>query len=81
MKKQNEKVEDVQGTEQTKERNPSSSYTVKQMGENIKKLEKLKMCTQDELKQLKTLHKTIVQRWIGFQILIDENDEAKLNRE
>lgn len=49
----------------TEERNPSSTYTIKSLAGNIKKLEKLKMCNTEELTQLKKIHKTIMERWIG----------------
>lgn len=31
----------------------------------IQKLEKLKMATEEELKQLKAIHHKVVERWIG----------------
>lgn len=47
------------------ERNPSSTYTIKSLAGNITKLEKLKMCTEEELKQLKKIHRATMERWIG----------------
>lgn len=59
-KSQGDKVADKK-----EERNPSSTYTIKSLAGNIKKLEKLKMCTPEELVQLKATHKKIMERWIG----------------
>ena len=47
------------------ERNPSSTYTIKSLAGNIKKLETLKMCTPEELTQLKKIHRATMERWIG----------------
>lgn len=54
-----------QGDKVAEERNPSSTYTIKSLAGNIKKLEKLKMCTTEELGQLKKIHRAVMERWIG----------------
>lgn len=68
MEKTNTSTENAQGATTVPERNPSSTYTIKSLAGNIKKLEKLKMCTEDEIKQLKATHKKIMERWIGGNI-------------
>lgn len=54
--------------EEAKKRNPSSTYTIKSMGQLVKKLESLKMVTKEELEQLQKIHKAVVTRWIGGEI-------------
>lgn len=51
-----------------KERNPSATYTLKSLKLVIQKLEKLKMANAAEIKQLKGLQKTLVNRWIGLEL-------------
>lgn len=58
----------AENDKKAEERNPSSSYTIKSLGGNIKKLEKLKMCTPEELKLIKDIHKRILERWIGIEM-------------
>lgn len=53
------------GEKKKEERNPSSTYTIKSLTKNIKKLEKLKMCNAQELAELKKIHKAVTERWIG----------------
>lgn len=70
METKTEKAKEVQGTDKAKggpkmERQASASYTIKSFRENIRKMEKLKMMTANELAEIKTLYKTIVERWIG----------------
>lgn len=68
MENTNTKTEKAQGANtvpEKEERNPSSTYTIKSLAGNIKKLEKLKMCTPEEIKELKRMHKGIMERWIG----------------
>lgn len=68
MENTNTNAEGAQGAKtvpQKEERNPSSTYTIKSLAGNIKKLEKLKMCTEEEVKQLKKIHKAVMERWIG----------------
>lgn len=64
MEKQTKSTE-VQGTENAK-RKPSASYTVKQMGENIKKLDQLGMISKEEVEVLQKMHKKIVEKFIGM---------------
>ena len=52
-------------TAKAADRNPSATYTLKSFKGNITKIEKLKMATPQEITTLKTMYKTIFQRWIG----------------
>lgn len=54
--------------EEAKKRNPSSTYTIKSMGQLVKKLESLKMVTKEELDDLQRIHRAVVTRWIGGEI-------------
>jgi len=68
MKRQAPNVLDGKAVEEPKERKASSSYTIKSLKGNIKKLETLKMATPEELITLKTLHKAITERWISIEM-------------
>lgn len=50
-----------------KEQKVSISYTLKSFGENIKKFEEAKLATKEEVEEVKKLHKTLVERWIGLE--------------
>lgn len=65
MEKETPKANTSQGDKVAVERNPSSTYTIKSLAGNIKKLEKLKMCNKEELDQIKKIHRTILEHWIG----------------
>ena len=55
--------------ETVKDRQPSTTYTIRQFGEMIKKLEKLKMTTKEETAKLREIQKTVVTRWIGGELM------------
>lgn len=71
MENMNKNASEAQGAKtaetdkKTEERNPSSTYTIKSLAGNITKLEKLKMCNEEELKTLKKIHRAVMERWIG----------------
>lgn len=65
MKKVKPETE-AQGAETKEERNPSATFTIKSLAGNIKKLEKLKMCTDEEIRILKEIHKATLTRWISI---------------
>lgn len=50
------------------ERKPSTSYAIKQLQGTIRKIQALKMATEEELKQLKKINNEIVNRWIGSNL-------------
>lgn len=47
---------------------PSATQTIQSQGRNIRNMEKLKMATAEELVTMKTIHNTIVQRWLGGKL-------------
>lgn len=56
------------GQSEKKERNPSTTYTIKSFRGVIVKMQTLKMITEPEAKTLKELHKTVLSRWIGLEL-------------
>lgn len=46
-------------------RQASSTLTIKALARTVRQIESLKMATPEEIKQLKSLNNTIVERWIG----------------
>lgn len=64
------KTEKAQGAETAtaEDRNPSLSYTIKSLGGNIKKLEKLAAVTNEELEKLRDIHKRLVMNYIGYEL-------------
>lgn len=54
-----------QGDKKAEERNPSLSYTIKSLGGNIKKLIKLKALDKKRMDELVTIHKELVNAYIG----------------
>lgn len=71
MEKTKENVKKSQGdkmAEKAKERNPSATYTIKSLAGNIRKLEKLKMCTPEELENVKIIYRAVKARWIALDM-------------
>lgn len=72
--KTEEKSQKTQGVkmaatdEKTEERNPSLSYTIKSLGGNIQKLQKLKVLTQEEIETLVTIRKKLIEKYIGLDL-------------
>lgn len=46
----------------------SVSYTVKAVGQHIKKLHEAKMTTEEENKTLLEIHKKLIERWISMEM-------------
>lgn len=49
-----------------KERKPNTIYTLKSFKEHINKLATYKVCTPEEVTQLRKIHKAATERWIGL---------------
>lgn len=56
------------GQPEKKERNPSTTYTIKSFRGVIVKMQTLKMINPGETETLKKLHKTVLERWIGLEL-------------
>lgn len=56
------------GLTEKKERNPSTTYTIKSFKGVIQKMHKLKMVDDKEFQTLKDLHKKVLNRWIGLEL-------------
>lgn len=60
-----------------KPRKGSATTTLKSFNNNVSKLITLKMVTPDEGQQLKTLQKTIFQRWVSVEMgILEESGET-----
>lgn len=57
---------EIEPTEKKKERKPNTIYTLKSFKEHINKLATYKVCTAEEITQLRKIHKTATERWIGL---------------
>lgn len=51
-----------------KERKPNTIYTLKAFKAYINKIEEQKLLTNEEMKQLRHLHRVMTNRWIGLEI-------------
>lgn len=51
-----------------KERKPNTIYTLKSFKEHINKLATYKVCTAEEITQLRKIHKAATSRWIGLEL-------------
>lgn len=49
-------------------RTPNTIYTLKQMRTMINKIAVQKMASVEELTQLRNIHKTMTERWIGLEL-------------
>lgn len=67
MKKQDENVENVQGTETTekKQQKVSATYTLRASGENVRKLHELKLISEEEKNLIIKILKEAVNKYIG----------------
>lgn len=67
MNKQNEKTKETQGVE-SKERKDSFTYTIKSVKTLIEKLERNKWASEDEVTELKKIHKKMIEKYIGLDM-------------
>lgn len=71
MPKQKQNETDVQGTEvsrETKTRKPSAMYATKQFGDFIKKMEELKTMDTEEIDTLKSIHRKMIAKYLGYEL-------------
>lgn len=70
MKQSNKNVKEVQGTKtQEVKRNDSFSYMLKSMKGLTEKLERNQWATEEELKELQKVHKKLIERYIGLELI------------
>ena len=67
MGKQKE-IGEINKVDESKKRTTSPSYTVKAFAANIRKLNELNMLESDDYESLKSMHKKIVERFIGLNM-------------
>lgn len=54
----------------------SKSYTVRAFNSNVQKLGELELINKEELENLKKLQMNIMQRFMGFDLGIEEKEES-----
>lgn len=61
-------ITEITETEEAKkkERKPNTIYTLKSFRDHINKLATYKVCTAEEIAQLRKIHKAATERWIGL---------------
>ena len=63
--KNKQNAAEAQGAETKEPKLPSPSVCLKTMAQTIRRMDKLKMITPEELETMKQIQNTLVNRWIG----------------
>lgn len=54
--------------DETTKRGASPAQTIKSFGQNVKKIEELKLLNSEDTKKLKELHEKAVKQYLGYEL-------------
>lgn len=66
---QKEKTVVSDKVEETTKRSASPAQTLKSFGQNVKKVEELKLLNKEDVNKLKELHEKAVKQYLGYELL------------